>query len=226
MKKLDLTGKDTANIIFQSNGVAIHSDVIEPYNALQTAAFDAGFDMQIASGFRDFERQLKIWNGKYLGMIPIFDDNQIQLDVDTLEPFERIKAILRFSALPGASRHHWGTDFDYYDKSTFDQTLGLKLVSSEYQGDGPFANLHQWLLKNAENFGFHFPYLNHNGGIAEEPWHMSYYPLSSGYLELLESEPKILFDLIINEDIAGKTTILRNFEHILDYYILNVNRVE
>lgn len=226
MKKLDLTGKDTTHIKFQSNGVAMHSDVIEPYNALQSAAYAAGFDMQIASGFRDFERQLKIWNGKYLGMIPILDDNKQQLDVDTLEPFERIKAILRYSALPGASRHHWGTDFDYYDKSTLDQTLGLNLVSSEYKEDGPFANLHQWLLKNAAKYDFHFPYLDHNGGIAEEPWHMSYHPLSSNYLEMLESEPKILFDLIINEDIAGKTTILRNFEHILDYYILNVNRVE
>ena len=32
-----------------------------------------------------------------------------------LSPAERIEAILRWSALPGASRHHWGTDLDLID---------------------------------------------------------------------------------------------------------------
>lgn len=226
MNKTDLTGKTDEHIEFLSHGAGIHRDMVAAYTELQTAAQKAGFGLHIASGFRNFDRQLKIWNGKYLGLIPIFDDAGITLDIDKLEPFERIKHILRFSALPGASRHHWGTDFDYVDKLALPEGYQVQLTEDEYNTRGLFGPLRDWLAQNADKYEFHFPYLYHNGGIAQEPWHLSYTPIANNYLELLESEPKILFDLILKEDIEGKKHILQNFEHILDYYILNVNRGE
>lgn len=134
---------------------------------------------------------------------------------------------MTFSALPGASRHHWGTDFDFIDQAALVgqfQDYQVQLTPDEYNDSGPFAGLHNWLRQHAQDFNFHFPYMDHQGGISEEPWHLSYTPKASEYLDWIESEPKILFDLIMNEDIEGKQAILRNFEHILDHYILNVNR--
>ena len=40
----------------------LHTDVIAPFLLLQVAARDAGFDLQVVSGFRGFDRQLAIWN--------------------------------------------------------------------------------------------------------------------------------------------------------------------
>ncbi|MCZ8486094.1 D-alanyl-D-alanine carboxypeptidase family protein [Vibrio lentus] len=32
---------------------------------------------------------------------------------------QKLSAILRWSALPGASRHHWGCDFDVFAHQSF-----------------------------------------------------------------------------------------------------------
>ena len=66
-----------------------------------------------------------------------------------------------WSALPGASRHHWGTDFDVYDKAKIESTgKKLELIPEEYEDNGPCALLSQWLFNNAEKFGFYFPIQN------------------------------------------------------------------
>ena len=74
----------------------------------------AGFNLQVASSWRSFERQLAIWNGKWRGA-PLLDADNQPLDALQLGDMERLHAIPRWSALPGTSRHHWGTDLDIYD---------------------------------------------------------------------------------------------------------------
>ena len=46
---------------------------------------------------------------------PLLDANNQPLDALQLGETERLHAILHWSALPGTSRHHWGTDLDIYD---------------------------------------------------------------------------------------------------------------
>ncbi len=48
----------------------VHSDVIDDLNRLIEAAQLAGFKMEIASGFRDYERQSLIWNRKFFWWSP------------------------------------------------------------------------------------------------------------------------------------------------------------
>ncbi|SPY94009.1 D-alanyl-D-alanine carboxypeptidase [Proteus mirabilis] len=66
-----------------------------------------------ASFIRSFERQLAIWNGKFEGTRPVLDAESQPIDIQTLSEGQRCEAILKWSALPGASRHHWGTEIDF-----------------------------------------------------------------------------------------------------------------
>ena len=95
--------------------IMVHAQVVSPFTELRAQAAEQGFDLQICSGFRSFERQLHIWNGKLSGLRPVVDRAGNSIVLETLSPWQQIQAVLRWSALPGASRHHWGTDFDIYD---------------------------------------------------------------------------------------------------------------
>ncbi|MCV5887699.1 M15 family metallopeptidase, partial [Escherichia coli] len=88
----------------------LHPKVVNDLLKMINAATEAGFKMEIASGFRDFNRQKAIWNGKFSGELPILDINSRPLNKAELNDEEKLMAILRWSALPGGSRHHWGFD--------------------------------------------------------------------------------------------------------------------
>jgi LAS superfamily LD-carboxypeptidase LdcB len=140
--------------------------------------------LQIASAFRSFERQLAIWNGKVLGERPVHDDCGVSLDLGELDQAGKINAIMRYSALPGASRHHWGTDLDVFDAAAIPADYQLQLSPREVAPDGMFAGIHAWLddrIAAGRAFGFYRPYGIDCGGVAPERWHLSYAPLARGY---------------------------------------------
>jgi hypothetical protein len=89
-----------------------------------------------------------------------------------------VLAILRWSALPSASRHHWGTDVDVYDGARVASRSDVQLLPFETAPGGPFHGLHQWLDREAGRFGFFRPYDVDRGGMQPEPWHLSFAPLS------------------------------------------------
>ena len=112
------------------------------------------------SGFRDFEAQLRIWNTKYRGERPLYDEaGNIR---DHAQPGRRqlIAGILCWSALPGASRHHWGTDLDVIDRAAMPENYRFRLLPEEYESGGVFHRLHAWLDENIARFGFFRPYGN------------------------------------------------------------------
>jgi LAS superfamily LD-carboxypeptidase LdcB len=93
-----------------------------------------------------------------------------------------LEAILRFSALPGTSRHHWGTDLDIWDAAAVCVDYQPALEPSEYEQDGVFAEMTFWLdaLISADDAeGFYKPYNTDYGGVAPEAWHISYRPVAS-----------------------------------------------
>ena len=220
-----LTGKDESHLSDLSSGQHLHSAVLLQYKELQHAASKAGFDMAIASGYRSFERQLMIWNAKYTGINPVLDEEQKPIKMDELDSWGKVQAILNYSALPGASRHHWGTDLDFYDKAAVNSKYQLKLTPDEYLHAGPFSAATNWLHAHAHQHGFYFPYQGETLGVAHEPWHLSFFPLANQFYDFLDAEPKVLFDLILNEEVEGKSAILRNFEYIIDNYVLNVAKI-
>jgi LAS superfamily LD-carboxypeptidase LdcB len=166
------------------SGIKMHRDVIAPLVRLIADAQRAGFDLRIASGYRGFERQRLIWNKKCVGERPVLDRAGLIVDLTTLTAVEKIEAILHWSALPGASRHHWGTECDIYDAAAMPEGYQLGLHPSEYSEKGLFAPMMDWLqgyLHTSDAPDFYRPYAYDHGGVAPEPWHVSYRPIASEY---------------------------------------------
>jgi len=207
----------------QSNNVktlGIHQQMQMNYQALVDHAAEADIKIKIASGFRSFERQLLIWNNKFTGKSAIKDNNGETVDISRLSDIEIVDAILLFSALPGASRHHWGCDIDIYAPNLLD-SAALQLEPWEYSPSGPMAKLSYWLAEHASSHGFYFPYDHYRGGIAAEPWHLSYAPLAQQYQSILSIE--LLQTLLSTTKIAGKDAIIEYLPTIFKRYINNIN---
>lgn len=153
---------------------AVHPAIVDDFLALQASAKEEGIDLQIASAYRDFERQLAIWNAKASGQRPLLDDNGRPLDFDALDNWQIVQAILRWSALPGSSRHHWGSDLDIFDAAAVEPGYRLQLTPQEYCSDGIFHALVEWLPDALPKFGFYRPYAVDAGGTAPEAWHISH----------------------------------------------------
>ena len=156
------------------NGFRLLPEVCSAFKRMQEAAAQDNVDMQIVSSYRGFDRQLQIWQNKWIGKATLLDADENKLDTSSLSDQQKILAILTWSALPGASRHHWGTDLDVYDKNSVEHAQhDFQLVCSEYD-QGPCSKLNHWLTEHAIKFGFDRPYAQYKGGIAREPWHLSF----------------------------------------------------
>lgn len=205
------------------SGVLLHRELIAPIKLLAQRAEKHGFDFAIASGYRSFERQLKIWNDKACGARPVLDDGGLALNIVDLSERELVFAILRWSALPGASRHHWGTDLDVYDAAPSKDGYKLQLTVEETVGGGIYAPFHRWLdeeLKRGQ-IPFFRPYTALKGGVAPEPWHLSYAPLSLQY-QKLQSKDAIL-NLLKSTDLVLSAVVFESFDEIYKRFILLPN---
>jgi LAS superfamily LD-carboxypeptidase LdcB len=212
-------GLDDRCIDYDSCEVPVHQDIVPYIEVLRVRAAQAGFTLALASGYRSFDRQLAIWNGKAEGHRPLLGDDGQPLDAADLSPTERLFAILRWSALPGGSRHHWGTDIDVYDADPSRQGYQVQLTHEETRPDGVHGEFHQWLDAelSAEESAFFRPYTQWSGGVAPEPWHLSCAPLSAHCQRSLN--PKPLRDLLAATDIVLKKEILAHFDEIYERFI-------
>lgn len=219
-----LLGKTTEHLVpLEGTKFFLHKDMLKDFLRLQRDASEAGFNLQLASAFRDYDRQLKIWNLKASGERQILDDLERPLEVSQLSPSELVMAILRWSAIPGCSRHHWGTDVDIYDANT-QKPEDVKLTPSETNASGPAAKLHEWLDSriNSQNaYGFYRPYAEDRGGVSPERWHISYHLLSRRYLEAYTFS---IFKKNIEEsEILLKDVLLDQAVEIYQRFFLNID---
>jgi len=186
-----LTGRDESHLVQLPCGHRLQDEVARAFAALQVDARREGFDLAIASSYRSFARQLAIWNGKASGARPVHDDLGQPVEMAALPAREQLHAILRYSAIPGTSRHHWGTDLDVYDLAAVPADYTVQLSPREVAAGGVFEPLHRWLderMAAGESRGFYRPYASDRGGVAPERWHLSYAPLSTGCATLLTGE--------------------------------------
>lgn len=206
-------------------GTHIHSDVVQPFLQLRDEARRAGFDLAILSGFRDFQRQLEIWNRKATGQQPVLDSNAEPIVIERLSEKDLAFAILRWSALPGASRHHWGTDLDVFDAAAKPEGYDIELIPEEVNSGGMFGPLHDWLderIAAHASFGFFRPYDRDRGGVAPERWHLSCAPVASSYEDLLTTD--VIRATIRQADIALKQVVLEHVDEIYQRFVINVGR--
>jgi len=221
-----LTGRDTSELSLLNDKHSLHPKAIEAFiNLKNLAKKEIGANIEVISSHRSFDKQLQIWNSKASGKKELFDLNEQKINTKQLSNEQLMKAILLWSAIPGGSRHHWGTDIDIFDANKLSANQ-VQLLNSECLPGGPCAELHLWLdekIKQNQAFGFFRPYDTHrnNTGVGMEKWHISFSQLSDDYLKAYTHD--IFIESISSADIILKNEILENSQLIYENYIRNID---
>jgi len=222
MNPLELTGRARTHIVeLEAPRCALHYEVVTSFLAMRDAASVEGIDLQAVSSFRDFERQLLLWNRKWGGARPLYARDGSVLVHAQLSEAELVDAILAWSAVPGGSRHHWGSDIDVADAAAMPEGYQVQLLPGEYAAGGVFARLTAWLDRNMARFGFFRPFGSDRGGAGIEPWHLSYAPVANEAMAAL-SLP-VLRDAIAQSEMLGKHAVLERLPEIYTRFILAVD---
>jgi LAS superfamily LD-carboxypeptidase LdcB len=218
----ELTGRSRSHIVdLQDPACSLHHAVVEPFLALRAAAARDGIELLPVSSFRDFGRQLSIWNAKCRGERELLDQQGAPVAANTLAADDLVSTILLWSALPGASRHHWGTDFDVVDAAAVPKGYRPQLKTAEFAAGGVFAALESWLARHAAGFGFYRPYSAYRGGVQPEPWHLSYAPVAQQALQ--QFSVQVLSQALAQADLAAGEVVQRRLPQIVERYVLNVD---
>lgn len=197
-----------------------HHECLIPLAKLIRRTEQDGIPLRVVSSHRTFEQQLAIWNKKYHDNVLLNLRDGTTVYSQELDGQQRVRAILHYSALPGASRHHWGTDFDVFDACAIDQGYHVELLEKEFEPQGPCGSLNDWLEDNLEQYQFFKPYAKDKGGFACEPWHISYQPVAVPALKQFPGD--LLRQTLEQSDIGGKHFILPMLNQIIDDYVLNI----
>jgi LAS superfamily LD-carboxypeptidase LdcB len=222
MNEHELTGRARTHIIdLEQPRCALHFAVVASLLAMRDAAARDDIDLVPVSSFRDFDRQVELWNRKWRGERPLYDRAGRLLEHAKLREPELLDAILCWSAVPGGSRHHWGTDLDVIDAAAMPAGYQVQLLPAEYAPDGVFARLTSWLDDNMKRFGFHRPYASDRGGAGIEPGHLSYAPVASAAIEALPLP--VLKRAIADSELAGRSYVLERLPEIYTRFILAVD---
>lgn len=190
------------------SGLWLRKDVYAAFQQMYEAALQAGIALQIRSATRNFTYQKGIWERKWTGQTAL--SNGEKLHLTTPNPVDRALKILRYSSMPGTSRHHWGTDID------------LNNFNNAYFEQGEGKKIYDWLHANAAKYGFFQPYTalgtDRNTGYQEEKWHWSYAPIA---LPLTKAAYKLQESSItgfLGAETAEEIQVVKN-------YILGINPV-
>ena len=164
----------------------LHYDTYGAFERMHAAARAEGVTLLMVSATRNFDRQKQIWEAKWNGR-RLLEGKEKANEVYP-DAADRARAILRYSSMPGTSRHHWGTDID------------LNALNNGYFEAGEGKRVYDWLTANAARYGFCQPYTEKGPdrltGYEEERWHWSYLPLATQLTDYARGRMK-------NEEIGG-----------------------
>ncbi len=185
----------------------LHREAFVAFEKMHQAAAREGIHLFIVSAFRNFERQKKIWEAKWNGHRPL--EGKELAPKAYPEPSDRALAILRYSSMPGTSRHHWGSDLD------------LNQLNNTYFEAGEGKKIYAWLLRHAANYGFCQPYTplgtERPHGYQEERWHWSYMPIAQPLTQFAAEH-------LTYEQLTGfqGAEVAQNLQ-VIERYVLGVN---
>lgn len=186
----------------------LRKDVLAAFTAMRDAAAKDGVTLKVKSATRNFANQKRIWENKWTGETKI--EGGKNAAETWKDPKERALTILKWSSMPGTSRHHWGTDID------------INAFENDYFAAGRGLKEYNWLTENAAGFGFCQVYTEKNAdrptGYNEEKWHWTYLPVAKQLTQI--AEEKMTDDMISGfkgAEVAGEVGMVENF-------ILGINR--
>jgi LAS superfamily LD-carboxypeptidase LdcB len=222
LNSLEMTGRAATHVRHVADPrCVLHVRAAEALIPMRDEARRAGIDLDVVSGFRDFNRQAAIWSGKFNGSRPLLDARGAEINRADLYESALIDAILSWSALPGASRHHWGSEIDVIDTAALPAGARPQLTPAQFAPGGCFERLNGWLDSNMRRFGFFRPYATFHGGVRPEPWHLSYAAVSVPALDALSLD--VLREALEGADLPGKQTVLARLPQLYERYVLAVD---
>lgn len=177
--------------------IYLNNEAYEAFIKMHKSAKKDNIDLKIVSATRNFNGQKAIWERKW-------KRSKIS------EPIELSKKILRYSAMPSTSRHHWGTDLD------------INSVETSYFLSEKGQREYAWLQNNAKDFGFCQPYTakgeDRKTGYNEEKWHWSYINIAKRYTDYVK-------DNFSNSDVYGFSGSETATDiDIVNNYIFGINK--
>lgn len=199
-KRVDFTKIDIAYA--DKEGRYMHKAAYDSFKQMHAAAKKEGIELKIKSAARNFNYQKGIWERKWNGSTLLEGrDNAAKAFPNFTE---RAIAILKYSSMPGSSRHHWGSDID------------INSFTNSYFESGRGKKEFEWLEANAAKYGYCRPYTklgsDRSSGYQEEKWHWSYRPvadLCTKYAEIhLKDE---LISGFLGSEVATKINIKENY---------------
>ena len=210
-------GLGKPNLVEAAPGYLVDADILPFLNKLKNVAAAEGFELRIESAYRPFERQLSIWNRKARGELPLLSAEGVPMERPQDEE-ELMYAILTWSALPGASRHHLGTDLDVVDGRACPEGYEVQLTPEECSG--MFAAFHKFLDERFATdgaFGFDRVFVPGRGKIRPEGWHIAHLPTSRKRLEHFSLDT--LRKIYEGSDMACKRVVLAHLPQLAEEYI-------
>lgn len=150
----------------------LHQEALAAFNDMCSDAKKEGLYLWITSGYRTFVNQKYLWNKKVGSLI----NTGYALE-------QAVQKTLIYSAIPGTSRHHWGTDVDITDALGYENTDPLD--PTHYLPGGDYQFLNYWLENHAHKYSFYMAYTpdSSRSGFKYEAWHYSYAPLAKIILQ-------------------------------------------
>ncbi len=157
--------------VANKEGMYMRKEALEAFQKMRKAAAQDGIALRIMSAARSFNHQKRIWEGKWNGNRLVEGKN---MKTAFPEAAERARFIMKYSSMPGTSRHHWGTDID------------INSFNPEYFNSGRGQKEYQWLIDNAHKYGYCQTYTEKGkerpDGYEEEKWHWTYLPVAKPLL--------------------------------------------
>src|SRR5207244_2436959 len=116
--------------VFGVDNMYLRKETLEAFVRMEIAAGKDGMELKIASATRNFDSQKNLWNRQWsdLEAATVNGENS---EKNTMDSFAKFKKTLQYIAVPGTSRHHWGTEIDINGANVpyFETEQGVK----EYQ---------------------------------------------------------------------------------------------
>ena len=143
----------TRDYCYGGRKLYLRQEACDSLEAMFVAAKKDGIKLLVRSASRDYEQQRYFWNRDW--------------KKTNKRGVEKCLDVMKIVAMPGISRHHWGTEVDI-------DGLGNRYHKATIENNKRYA----WLKENALRFGYYQCYDDDTSrtGYQEETWHWSFYP--------------------------------------------------
>ena len=206
----DLIGKSSPKLY--GYGYKLQKKAHQAFLEMNYEAKKNDMNIRVVSSYRSFNHQNLIWTRKF--------NRYRSRELSTMDA---VRYNIRYTAIPGSSRHHWGTEIDVVDGSI--KTSRYPLNTKNFHGYGIYKDFREWMDSNAHRFGFYQVYTNDHQrrGFKYEPWHYSFAELAKPMLK--EYNERDIQHILKQQELLGKQHFTEPFiQKYTNDNILGINR--